>query len=139
MSEAEDCQGAATPPKPCPQSPKTPAHTCVMAALCRDPSGFFTILMGDISMPLLVPEPCIWEGRKALIGSGALWIWEREAGFGFGTLSPHDGSHDLGAGSIQPPPAPSVIPPVVIPPVVILPAASLHPLHGMSAKPSLRR
>ncbi len=37
------------------------AVTCVMAARCSEPSGFFTILMGLISMPLLLE----WPLRKA--------------------------------------------------------------------------
>ena len=38
--------------------PATSPRTCVMAARCMDPSGFFTILMGLISTPALLVWPC---------------------------------------------------------------------------------
>ncbi|KAI8475231.1 MAG: hypothetical protein J3K34DRAFT_405041, partial [Monoraphidium minutum] len=41
----------------CSSRRSLPSADCVMAARCSDPSGFFTILIGLISMPLLLEWP----------------------------------------------------------------------------------
>eukprot|EP00955_Chlamydomonas_euryale_P044044 352794-Chlamydomonas_euryale.AAC.2 len=53
-------------PTESPHFPRSHAHTCVIAARCRLPSGFLTILMGLISTPERVDAPLRNSGSTSL-------------------------------------------------------------------------